>query len=1000
MNKTANNTTERLKEIGFYIFFTIIFIFSGYIYKYIYNKYNDITLNRNNNPETLFDIYKQAPPTKPKSIPEPIFKGKNLLDSFKYEPKNTNIEYKQKKEIMDEYYISVRNYDKDMLYYTQRYNNYINSNAKLSDTTNIINIIINILGLNNKIHLYIIGLLVFASGIYYFYNNDLLFICVIYLICIITILTIINAILYYNTIHNKYIIYEPMAYYKNDITNANTKLNLLLDPSNGDGFYNILTNNRNQSNKGDIIGDTPETIIKDIKSLIIFDNFTTSKLSTINSNCSNLIIPITDNIIDPNTYTIYYSSTGSNPDVSSSTIKTHIFDKITSFSPINNNINIFNYNYNPITFIDIYYDDTSKIRLTNLHYYNRYVYYYSYLFENLIIKLKSLYTLSVKKLDKYEKIFNKIQINYYNYQLNTGSDVTLKSAINTDINSIKVIDSLNIEENNLNDNFYNIIDKFIKQNIITVNKTELSSIGSKIFSSSSSANNFIYKLNINSNVLTLTYIDDKYRINNLVSTGTTDVLYPVNINNINNIDETTNKDIIDIKYITKDKIFNYISTLYVIVPTKIKDNYNELYINFSVPLAKITVKEGSYNKIAAYPKNNISDVSNDYKFNLSSGKDYTPSAPAPAPSTFKAPYILKEDNTESQNTNLGYFKQIILSSLLYNLIHITSKYEYKPLKEKLYYSASTPDTSIKNIDRVVYNTFFTTILIAQPSTMSPHNFLSSNGGYAVLLYNVYTYDKDRIINIIEYFIYNISTYNTDKYTTDPYLSSKILSIKTQIDKTGDKTDLMKLYENSRYIINLILKLYDNLIKFIKKEIETNIDASLCHSTSAINTDVEKQLMDHFNKYLIITQVAAPASAPAPAPVLGTAQPAIVNSSQLTEKKEKITEIGMAITHFFNICIFLLNNVESQDKIQDENKESIVSNFKFYNTDDTISLDSSNMENIRKTLTINCDYYSKYNNMDKKQKLYMKINADNVAYSFPILIVIFAVILGETAFIKS
>jgi hypothetical protein len=996
MNKTANNTTERLKEIGFYIFFTIIFIFSGYIYKYIYNKYNDITLNRNNNPETLFDIYKQAPPTKPKSIPEPIFKGKNLLDSFKYEPKNTNIEYKQKKEIMDEYYISIRNYDKDMLYYTQRYNNYINSNAKLSDTTNIINIIINILGLNNKIHLYIIGLLVFASGIYYFYNNDLLFICVIYLICIITILTIINAILYYNTIHNKYIIYEPMAYYKNDITNANTKLNLLLDPSNGDGFYNILTNNRNQSNKGDTIGDTPETIIKDIKSLIIFDNFTTSKLSTINSNCSNLIIPITDNIIDPNTYTIYYSSSSINPDVSSSTIKTHIFDKITSFSPINNNINIFNYNYNPITFIDIYYDDTSKIRLTNLDYYNRYVYYYSYLFENLIIKLKSLYPPSVKKLDKYEKLFNKIQINYYNYQLNSASDSILKSAINTDINSITAIDSANINTNNLTDNFYNIIDKFIKQNIITVNKTELSSIGSKTFSSSSpSANNFIYKLNINSNALTLTYIDDKYRINNLESVNK-DVLYPVNINNI---DETTNKDIIDIKYITKDKIFNFISpTLYVIVPTKIKDNYNELYINFSVPLTKITVKEGSYNKIAAYPKNNISDVSNDYKFTISSGKDYTP--PPLAPSTFKAPYILKEDNTESQNTNLGYFKQIILSSLLYNLIHITSKYEYKPLKEKLYYRAITPDTSIKNIDRVLYITFFTTISIAQAIAMSSNNFLETSsrvsyGGYAVLLYNIYTYDKDRIINIIEYFIYNISTYNTNKYTTDPYLSSKILSIKTQIDKTGDKTDLMKLYENSRYIINLILKLYDNLIKFIKKEIETNIDASLCHSTSATNTEIEKQLMNNFNKYLIITQVAIEKQ------VLGTAQPTITKSSQLTDEKEKkIKDIGMAITHFFNICIFLLNNVESQDKIQDENKESIVSNFKFYNTDDTISLDSSNMENIRKTLTINCDYYSKYNNMDKKQKLYMKINADNVAYSFPILIVIFAVILGETAFIKS
>ena len=86
---------------------------------------------------------------------------------------------------------------------------------------------------------------------------------------------------------------------------------------------------------------------------------------------------------------------------------------------------------------------------------------------------------------------------------------------------------------------------------------------------------------------------------------------------------------------------------------------------------------------------------------------------------------------------------------------------------------------------------------------------------------------------------------------------------------------------------------------------------------------------------------------------------------------------MIITNFFNICIFLLDNIDAGDKIEDENTSSIVSNFKFYNIDDTINLDVNNLENVRKNLTINCDYYSKYNNMDKKQKLYMKTNVDNV-----------------------
>ncbi len=80
---------------------------------------------------------------------------------------------------------------------------------------------------------------------------------------------------------------------------------------------------------------------------------------------------------------------------------------------------------------------------------------------------------------------------------------------------------------------------------------------------------------------------------------------------------------------------------------------------------------------------------------------------------------------------------------------------------------------------------------------------------------------------------------------------------------------------------------------------------------------------------------------------------------------------------------------------------IISNFKFYNINgETINLDTSNIDNIRKELIIKCDYYNKYNSFNKKDKINMKYNADNVGYNFPILMIIFLIILSEIGFIKS
>lgn len=1041
INKTDNNTYERITEVISYLFFTVIFITSGFIYKYVYKKYTDITLNKTTNHETYYDIYKQSPPPKPSQINEPIFKGEPLLPTFKYDSKSTDLNYKQKKEIMDDYYVSLKNYENDMRYYTQKYNNYINSNAKLGDTTNIINIIINIIGLNDKMTLYIIVILIIAYVAYYFYNNDIFFTCFIYILCIFTILKVLNGILYYNTILNKYIIYEPLAYYKNDITNANTKLNLLLDPSNGSEFYNILTNKQfQQTLSTNDINITMQSIIIDVKSLTIFDNFTYSNLDNINTKCKEIIIPSTDNIISPDIYDIYYG--GSKDTMTIENIKLQVFDKISSFK-IFNNINIFNYHYKPITFIDIYYDN-EKIQLNNLIYYNRYIYYNAYLLETLLGKLRGLYPNSSKDINKYEKVFKKIQENYFNFQLNYTNDSNLKTEIDTDIKSINYIEQNSIDSKDhkklSSDFFIKHLNSFITENIITINnyvlRDDLYSKIKIVNSPKVGYYNFFNKLNIKTNILTFKYSKDRITSDSIYFT--TDI-----VDDINKI----NSDYIDIKLISKNKLFYTDSgsgSTYVKVPTKIIDNnYNEYYVisnSYSRSINDDKTYEGGdirrdeprtcnitlikfkdspkFEMITIRPINH--DAKSDltvYSYIFKKSKDTTIFIESEnvannyeKKDTFKAPYILKEFKVEQYvSTNIvDDFKSLIMRSLLNNLTHITSKYEYIPLKQKLFIkgypieSAYNNANIIKNIIRSDYSNKFYTI---ETSIDYVHhrekNFLvnaagtgSSYEAYVVLLYNIYTYDKDRIIDIIEYFIYKYKNYIREeyrsKYNEDQYLNINILSIKTQIDKTGIKNDFMKLYESNIYIVNLILKIYDNLIKYIKKEIETNIDGNLCHSTSSSKTEIEKKLFDHLNKYFTITNTNDNIS-----------NFGVQNSPEFTTTMiNKVTEIGETIRNVYNICVFLLNSMDAKNDIQEEKKDLIISNFKFYNIDDTIKLDSSNIENVRRILRINDDYYSKYNNMDKKQKLNMKINADNVAYSFPVLLVIFIAILGETAFIKS
>lgn len=1026
IDKTDNNTSERLINVLIYLSFTIIFIISFYIYKYIYNKYTDITLININNDETFYDIYKQTPPNKPRPVKKPLFKGKEF--DFKYDPKSTDKDYKYKKELMDDYYKAIENYDKDLRYYTQKFSIYTNSNANLGDKTNFISIIINILGLNNRIHLLVIGLLILISGIYYFYNNDLLFICIIYLICIITILTIMNSILYYNTILNKYIIYEPLSNYKYDITTANTKLNLILDPSNGTNFYNILTNNQKQNNSNNTITiNDINTVFNNISSLTIYDNFTKDNIININASC--IVFPDinTNNslTIPKNEYDIYYlgaASISQIPPIDNSNIKSYVFDKIQDFINIKYettlNIDIlYNYTFKPITSIYLYYSDISNIEITNLEMYNRYIYYYSYLIYILLNKIILLYPSSGKnnELNKLINIYSKIYNAYDKFKLqDTDMNTALIRLINTDnnINNINsIINSTNViidSEESINTNLINLFLDNIKYNILTINIDLLKFINTTINTANKTTTTttetiptFLYKLNINNNTLTLS-----------LPTKTT-ATFPKNIFGITDkygtgiipTSEYLKKDklIDNIKFANIDKItlFKiYSSKLLVLLPTKIIDNNNDEYsINSSSSssssLELIEFKtEKTMTSLNAYSINN-SNLNYIFTINAKNKKEYTQKNKVEnytPKTTFNAPYKLQfiSDDTNQEFNNL---RKIILSSLIYNLIHITSKYESIELKKLLYYKSDNPGTKINNIERINYSSLFNIISLtdikyqtsnflktsSSSSTLSSTNFAD----YAVVLYNSYTYDKNTITDIQEYLIYNKGNFNDTYYNTDAYLGSNISNIKTQIDKNVNKTYLITLYETNKYTINLITAIYENLMKYIKNIIETSIDSKLCHPTITSKKQIETLIYNHLKLNFNIHE---------------NANRTLIVSITTTNQKIKpiITEIGTVITNIFNIILFLLNNIRVLNN--DTNKSDIINNFKFYNTDETIN--NTELSNITKELYIDCDYYNKYSNMDKKMKNYMKINADNVSYSFPVLLVIFIAIFCEPAFIKS
>ena len=457
INNDNKDTIIIVREILLFISFTIIFLISIIIHNNIYETYNNSSLNSNLKDDyVMCDIYKQAPPNKPSPISLPIFNGENLLTTFNHiDGGNTSdVNYNDKKKLLEKYYNDKKDYDKSIIEYNIK-NDLYNSTMtkqklKLDDKTYFFNIMFNMFGINNKLNIFIIVLIIILLALYYYFNDDLFLSGMIYLLNILIIITLINAITYYNTYLNKYIIYEPLSYYKNDITVANTKLNMYFNSGNGYNFYHILNNNTNiNANTNDDNNLNKNNIINDIKLLTNISNFNIDNINLIVKNITNYNLLNTNannNVNDELDSIIYYKNTSQTP-------IEYLFSKISNIYVINKSNQISD--FKEINKFKLNFSSISYEIFINFSYYYPKIYYKLYYYNLIILRLfKSGYNFNKIELTKLYEDVEKILINLYQYRGNvyktdktliSYSEIeTIKSTIKTYVDNIS---KLNLDNN-------------------------------------------------------------------------------------------------------------------------------------------------------------------------------------------------------------------------------------------------------------------------------------------------------------------------------------------------------------------------------------------------------------------------------------------------------------------------------------------------------------------------------------------------------------------------
>ena len=997
MNNNTKNTTIIIKEILIFIFFTIIFIITLIIHKNVYDTYNNPSLNSNLNDDyVMLDIYKQSPPNKPSPIQLPIFNGINLLKTFKYVDggDTKDINYNEKKKLLEKYYSDKKDYDKAILEYNIKNDTYISTidtqKLKLDDKIYFFDIMFNILGVKNKINITIIILIILLFGLYYYFNDELFLSGMIYLINVLVLITLINAITYYNTYLNKYIIYEPLAYYKNDLTVANTKLNMYFNIGSGDNFYSILNNNSSINyNINDNLSKID--IINNIKSLTNISNFNNDNINLIISNINNYnSLNVTNNLskndeIDSIIYYKFTKTTTNNYPLE------YLFNNIYIINIINKSNQIENFKI--INKLNLNFSAKSYEIFIDFSNYYAYIYYKLYYYKTFILKLLNVnYNYNRDELlnlyDTIQKISN-LLMQYKRNVLNDTTIITDTIFINNKIE--KAIESLTIDITTTKSDYYKDILNNINLLLFTYNKTTRIIINFNLDITDTTTNttltidNITYTLKINNNIL------------NSIKSKIIQPSISILTNNFyefpNKITDNNNNELIieitDIDIIKKENFVFYINNkVDKTLKYKILSNYNKDANTNLITFTDDTTN--TFNSTKFTIKDDDANI-------IKPGNLYIPSK------LYKV--IVSDPSTD--------FKKIIFNVLYNNLTNITTQFANIDLQQVFVTSdiiineiknynfislfKNPSDTDI-NYDMKLLNSF-----IINLNNISDINNSTNIIGFIIVLYNIYNSNIDKLISIIEYLVYmqksneNSANYNLlTIFQTDDNLIKNLNTIETKIikpknDKDYEKNNyininLIKYYEKNKYLLTLILNIYSNIFSSIKNIISTNDKENLCFSSNDKYT-IEKNLYSNIKKYYTL-----PSSLP-----LTTTSTITINMGLFNkDSRKKIIDINNQLMNIFQIFNFLFENLINDIEDISKEEDEIIRNYNFYNPE----LYNNIKDFVKEDISINCNYLNKYNNLETSKLNLFKYNCDNVAYNFPVLLIVFVVILGEGFFIKS
>jgi len=1002
-----------------YFLFTILFITSQYVYNYVYERYNDVDLISKFDKTTFFDIYKQVEPTKPSPVDKPLLNGVDLLKTFTYSSTETNDRnYLKKKQLVDNYYVQLKKYNEQMEIYNQKYKIYKQSKDKLPQNLDVISVPYNMIGFNDNFIVYLHTLITIAFCLDYYYKKDKInYNCLIYLVSILIIITLMNCTVYYNTYLNKYVIYEPMAQYKSDISVANTKLNLLFTDNDGQGFYNALTNNNNKNDLSDYEltpgYSSKNTIIQEIKNISYTNNKYNYKSA---SNINELIIKNNNNIIDT-------TSSTNNVLLTDNIELCYTISSINSFTHFINNIDSLYVNKQTplklIKYINFYYNKRYITYQTNHELY--YMTYY-YIIKQYITIWNTYYNLKSKsnrELTKKEGettviasalqelhdtvlsgySLNKFDVNYFNTRYGATSYTEYQSKV-TKLNS-------------LIDEFDNLIDNAIKQkeNMPATMVQNISNYGVYL------SNLYYSNIFINSSPL-------QYKTFAEISTNTSATTRTEPTKYFSDVKLITSPSS-DIASTNSNIILSSIPDYYKL-PTRIIDNNNNEYSikinsatfftpanNSNIYLIQPNINDSDTSKIInsfnikqntnaiINQKPASAETSDGFKYhNSDKNLKYTKSTfEIPASSLFipynvySTPQINHDDNSKIKH--IVY--DVIVNSLV-NVINTNVTTANTELYKKFDVS-SHPNQNIKFNDKFNANNNYNINGTNELKTTFL-KFDTSNKDYTsllVLIYNIMLIDVKKIDNLIDTInyliymndptIYSQGTYefvnkNRDIFNNSIYLNedNKLNARNTIknaiIDHKFNNNSLIVLYNKNIHIIKLILQLFSNMVTFIKTEELKNIDKSLCSKvqSKSLNKNIEsieKFVKNHFNT---ITDKNSSFTCPS------------TKELYLITTSEHFNNISNNVTHFLNMTLFLLNNLSSTST---DDTNTVIKNYNFFNN----SIFTNN-DLIKKQLSIDCNYFNKYYNMNNKDNTYMHNNIKNVSYNFVVLVVAFSVIIFE------